>query len=86
MSEPDAFGYRPLRAHRHVSTQVAEGKDDATLQPMVNVWFRFNSGDAIALTLDNESRLAVMMPPDAADSLAAQLTQWAARARDRHWE
>lgn len=84
MSEPDAFGYRPVSTYSPTSVQVAEAKQADTLQPMVNVWFRFDPDEV--LSLDDDGRVAFIMSPDFADDVAAQLTQWAARAREKHWK
>jgi hypothetical protein len=66
------------------SAHRSGGKSGDTLQPLVCIWFRF--GEAEDLTLDEDVRLALMLTPDHVDRLAEELTRWAARARDKHYE
>jgi hypothetical protein len=74
----DAFGYRgDDRVIDAAGFQVAEGKRPGTLQPVVVLYVR--------ATLDAE-QIGFALAPDQADWLAAQLTQWAQRARDKHFE
>jgi hypothetical protein len=80
----DAFGYRPAWGHQPISRYVAEGKNPNTLQPVVLVSFLFASSEV--LTPDDEGRVAIAMSPKDADDLAAELTRWAVRAREKHWQ
>lgn len=77
MSGMEAFGYRREPIAEVHSVQVAEGKDDATLQPLVVIKFR--------LEPDSE-QIAYGIDPDRADALADELRRWAARAREKHWD
>ncbi len=73
----DEFGYTPEPALEVVSVQVGEGKAAGSLQPRVVIAFRAE--------LEGEQH-TVAISPDLAEGLASELTRWAQRAREKHWE
>ena len=79
MTESDAFGYRndDRILGEAITVQVAEAKEPNTLQPKVLAYFRFEP---------DGKQIGIALHPRLADELAAELTRWAARARERHWE
>ncbi|HWL44123.1 MAG TPA: hypothetical protein VNQ73_14370 [Ilumatobacter sp.] len=80
-ADRDAFGYsNPQHVHEPVGVQVAEGKHANTLEPRVLIFLRWTREQP------THERDIIGLAPDQADFLADQLHQWAARAREKHWE
>lgn len=83
MSEEDfaaAFGYRAGDArvtHQPFSVQVAEGKNSATLEPLIVLSVRYEEGS---------EQEAFLLPLDMAEGLARELIWFVAVARNKHWD
>ena len=76
--EVDAFGYREAGEVVPVfSLWASEGKDAATLEPIVVMYMR---------RFEDSDPFGVPLSPEIADALADQLHGFAQRARDKHWD
>lgn len=79
MTDADAFGYRDItsRIIKPIGIQCIEGKNAATLEPVVLV--------ALRETVDqpDDDRATIVFTPEEADALAGLLVRAAALARQR---
>lgn len=80
VGELDAFGYKSIQPDAAADgIQIAEGKDAATLEPVVLIFMRAHPDQP------DDERLVMPLTPDMADEIADELHRWAERARERHW-